>query len=439
MVNIEKIRDLIEKYKPEIEENFSRLVTIPSVKNIDSSPYPFGENINNCLEEALKIGRELGFYTKNVDGYAGVLSLFKEEINKGYMGIFGHLDVVSAGSGWSYPPFKLTKMDKRYYGRGVLDNKGPLLSTIYAVKILKDLGVNFKNNIKIIMGTDEESGMSDMVYFLKKETAPIFGFTPDCKFPVVYGENGIIRLKIFFPREENKNISLEKIEGEFSRAYIPDKAILKVISDKNFNSIVGEGKRAPSNNPYLGENAIISAMNNIPNSILENIDYKNGIKKILRYFSDVYGEALEINYQKSESERVLLSFYDLKVEENFLVASISIRYPVDCSGEEIIEKIKDKLKEKIEIEAHMAKVLHNPNSKIVKDLSKGYFEVTKLDSTPVTTTGGTYARKVPNIVAFGPSFPGEKGIAHNKDEYMDIDSFFKLIEIYALSIYYINK
>ena len=67
---------------------------------------------------------------------------------------------------------------------------------------------------------------------------------------------------------------------------------------KNFNSIVGEGKRAPSNNPYLGENAIISAMNNIPNSILENIDYKNGIKKILRYFSDVYGEALEINYQK---------------------------------------------------------------------------------------------------------------------------------------------
>lgn len=145
MVNIEKIRDLIEKYKPEIEENFSRLVTIPSVKNIDSSPYPFGENINNCLEEALKIGRELGFYTKNVDGYAGVLSLFKEERNKGYMGIFGHLDVVPAGSGWSYPPFKLTKMDKRYYGRGVLDNKGPLLSTIYAVKILKDLGVNFKN------------------------------------------------------------------------------------------------------------------------------------------------------------------------------------------------------------------------------------------------------------------------------------------------------
>ena len=72
MVNIEKIRDLIEKYKPEIEENFSRLVTIPSVKNIDSSPYPFGENINNCLEEALKIGRELGFYTKIIDGYAGV-------------------------------------------------------------------------------------------------------------------------------------------------------------------------------------------------------------------------------------------------------------------------------------------------------------------------------------------------------------------------------
>lgn len=439
MVNIEQIDKLIEKYKLEIENNLARLIAIPSVKSTDSSEYPYGKEVNNCLEEALKIGNELGFYTKNVDGYAGILSLSKDEDKKGYMGIFGHLDVVPDGDGWNYPPFKLTKENGRYYGRGILDNKGSLLSTIYAVKILKDLKLNFKNNIKIVLGTDEESGMSDMVYFLQKESAPIFGFTPDCKFPVVYGENGIIRLNIAFNRENNKNISLENIEGKFSKAYIPDKATLKLKSANETIDINGNGKRAPSNNPYLGENAIISALNNIPEEILKNLDYGLSIKKILKYFSDVYGNNLGINYQKSESERVLVSFYDLKINNNNLVASISIRYPVDCDGDKIIEKIENKLNEKINIEAHMSKVLHNPNSPAIKALSKGYFEITKLDSTPVTTTGGTYARKVPNIVAFGPSFPGEKGIAHNKDEYMDIDSFFKLIKIYALSIYYMNE
>lgn len=435
MINT-KIDELIEKYKPEIETNLSRLIAIPSIKSNDSTKYPYGEDINRCLEEALKIGDELGFYTKNIDGYAGVLSLMKEEDKKGYMGIFGHLDVVPAGSGWNYPPFELTKDNGRYYGRGILDNKGSLLSTIYAVKILKDLKINFKSNIKIVMGTDEESGMSDMAYFLKKETAPIFGFTPDCKFPVVYGENGIIRLNITLKKEETKKITLEEIEGEFSRAYIPDKTILKLKSAEKSFSIVGEGKRAPSNNPYLGKNSIISALNNIPKDTLENLDYGNSIKKILKYLSDVYGNILKINYQKSESEKVLVSFYDLKIKDNNLIASLSIRYPVDCDGNTIIQKIKYELDEEINIEAHMPKVLHNPNSQEIKALSKGYFEVSGLDSNPVTTTGGTYARKVPNIIAFGPSFPGEKGIAHNKDEYMDIESFFKLIKIYALSIYY---
>lgn len=439
MINIEKINALIEEYKPEIEKNLSRLIAIPSIKTIDSSNYPYGQNINDCLKEALKIGSELGFYSKNIDGYAGILSLMNDEEKKKYIGIFGHLDIVPEGSGWSYPPYKLTKTEDKFYGRGILDNKGSLLSTIYAVKILKDLGVNFKENIKIVMGTDEESGMSDMAYFLKKEPAPIFGFTPDCKFPVVYGENGIIRLNVIFPEEINKNISLEKIDGEFSKAFIPDNAVLTIKSAEKLRTIVGTGKCAPSNNPYLGKNAIISALNNIPKDLLNDLNFELAIKKILKYFSDVYGENLGINYQKSENERVLVSFYDLKIIETNLIASLSIRYPVDCDGEKILNQIKNSLETEVNVEAHMPKVLHNPNSKVIKAMSKGYFEVTGLDATPVTTTGGTYARKVPNIVAFGPSFPGEKGIAHNKDEYMDIDSFYKLIKIYAISIYYMNE
>lgn len=434
MVNLKEIDRKIEELKSEIEKDFAQLISFKSVKSEPIPNFPFGKGIGLCLEEALQIGKRLGFETKNIDGYAGILSLGENDSDE-YIGIFGHLDVVPEGSGWDSNPYELTKKDGRFYGRGVLDNKGPLLSTIYATKILKDLGVEFTKNIKIVMGTDEESGMSDIPYFLSKENAPTMGFTPDCKFPVVYGENGVLRLKVVYEKEESFSSELEKVEGEFSRASIPDYAKLILKNSANLE-IVGSGKRAPANNPYLGENAIINALKNIPTEILEKLDFKIGVEEILKYLTDVYGVELGVNYKNKETGEVLVSFYNLQVVENKMEVFLSIRYPVDCDGDKIVETLKEKMSGEVTVEAHMAKVVFDKKLKMIEAMSKGYLEVTGLDSEPVTTTGGTYARKVPNIVAFGPSFPGEKGIAHNKNEYMDVDSFYKLIKIYALSIYY---
>jgi hypothetical protein len=103
--------------------------------------------------------------------------------------------------------------------------------------------------------------------------------------------------------------------------------------------------------------------------------------------------------------------------------------------------VKPKASENIEVE-----LLHNYNAVrfekdcfMVKSLQEAYEEITGLDGTPVTTTGGTYAKAMPNIVPFGPSFPGQKGIAHNPNEYMDISDIVLNAKIYAQALYRLAK
>lgn len=74
---------------------------------------------------------------------------------------------------------------------------------------------------------------------------------------------------------------------------------------------------------------------------------------------------------------------------------------------------------------------------MVRSLQNAYELVTGLDGTPVTTTGGTYAKLMPNIVPFGPSFPGQKGIGHLPNEWMKVEDLISNAKIYGLGIYYL--
>ena len=87
---------------------------------------------------------------------------------------------------------------------------------------------------------------------------------------------------------------------------------------------------------------------------------------------------------------------------------------------------------------HYFPVKFEKDCPMVSLLSKAYEQITQLDGTPVTTTGGTYAKLMPHIVPFGPSFPGQKGIGHQPNEWMKIEDLIKNAKIYALGIYYLG-
>lgn len=155
---------------------------------------PYGKACRNALDAMLEIGKRDGFVTYDEHGYAGHIDIGDQEES---FGILGHLDVVPVNEvGWNSDPFKVVQVNDKLYGRGVADDKGPLLAGYYAAKIIHDLNLPVKKKIRVIFGCDEERGSSCVAHYFQNNPFPSMGFTPDAEFPVVYGEKGIVRFDI---------------------------------------------------------------------------------------------------------------------------------------------------------------------------------------------------------------------------------------------------
>ena len=148
--------------------------------------------LKRALEWTLALGEKFGFNVKNVEGYAGHIEMGSGEL----LGILGHIDVVPEGDGWCVPPYSATIKDGKIFGRGALDDKGPTLTALFAMKAIKDAQIPLNMKVRLIIGTDEESGWADMDYYFSKEEVPQIGFAPDAEFPVIHAEKGILHLEL---------------------------------------------------------------------------------------------------------------------------------------------------------------------------------------------------------------------------------------------------
>ena len=367
----QEILTKVEALSDEMIDGILEVVKIDSVEAEAKPGKPFGEGVAKALETALTIAERLGFATKNIDGYMGYAQYGEGE---DYIGVVGHLDVVPVGDGWNQPPFSgYVDEHGRIFSRGILDNKGPIMSCLYALYAIKELHIELAKPVRIIFGTDEESGFEDLHYYLSKEKPPVMGWTPDCKYPVVYGERG--------------------------------RAIVNITA----------------NQEYLQE--FFAFVN--------------------EYFLDSKdnGERLGINYEDQEYGVMQIRNYQLTSSEKTVGFKVTLSYPAIASIDQIMNQIKTKTSEHLEVslEHNYDPVRFEKDCFMVKSLQEAYEEVTGLDGTPVTTTGGTYAKAMPNIVPFGPSFPGQKGIGHNPNEWMDVKDLITNAKIYALGIYKLAK
>ena len=191
------MEDIILKKVDDIAEQMIKsIIEIVKIDSVETAPLenaPFGSGVKAALDATLDLAASLGFVTTNIDNYIGYASYGE---SKNYICAIGHLDVVPVGTGWKQPPFSGYVEDGVIYSRGILDNKGPILSCLFALYALKELKLELAHEIRIIFGCDEESGYEDLKYYLSKERPPLMGFTPDCKYPVVYGERGRAIIKI---------------------------------------------------------------------------------------------------------------------------------------------------------------------------------------------------------------------------------------------------
>ena len=88
---------------------------------------------------------------------------------------------------------------------------------------------------------------------------------------------------------------------------------------------------------------------------------------------------------------------------------------------------------------HAAAIYMPPESELIRRLSKVYEEQTGEKAELKSIGGGTYAKSMPNLVAFGPIFPGDEVREHKPDEYMEIERVLQNAEIIATAMYELAK
>ncbi len=457
MVNFQPLADA--SYK-EFKHDLERLVAVESVRDIEHAGpgAPFGPKVKEALETLLDIARRDGFETKNYDGYAGLITLGDGEES---VGILGHLDVVPLGKGWQHDPLKLSEENGYLFGRGVLDDKGPLLAGYYALKLVRDAGIPLKRKVMLIAGTDEESGMGGIKEYVKTGPIPTMGFTPDADFPVIYGEKGNLHITL----DSDAPTIIESFEaGERPNVVIAQaKAVLntdKFDSDSfdfflRLNGLKGhgelkdgkvhlfvEGKAAHGSVPYLGVNAAVHLLNYIGQA------YDDSLAKDLYFLlQDWKGTPENIDINGVYMGFLTLNPGILTIKDGHTHVLIDIRYPNDTTPEKVLKGFEEacfSLETPIfpAIESSGKPLFVDPNSDLVKNLMASYATYSGDTFSPaITIGGGTYAKMFDNFVAFGPEKPWEKppkdmkiGGCHEADEGISKKALLEAIAIYADAI-----
>lgn len=197
---------MFQKYILENKQNIigslCDMITYPSVSEENfNSHFPFGKDCSDCLKYFLNLANSLGFRTKNIDGYCGYAE-FGE--GKELIGIVGHLDVVPAiEEDWTYLPFTPTIANGRIYGRGTIDDKGPVIASLYAMKAvmeyIKDNNITLNKRIRLIVGLNEEKNCKCIEHYKQTEEIPTISFSPDSDFPCIYAEKSVISIMLKEP------------------------------------------------------------------------------------------------------------------------------------------------------------------------------------------------------------------------------------------------
>ena len=465
-MNYEKLDRLVDSYRDELIANIQKWVSVPSVQGAPAGDNaPFGAEVRRMLDMALQDARDFGFEVRDVDGYAGDVSYGSGPET---MGMLCHLDVVPAGDGWTHDPWGGEIENGRLFGRGATDDKGPALCALYALRAVKEAGIPLKDGVRLILGCDEETGMSDMRYYAGKYEMPDYGFSPDAEFPVINIEKGGMNLLLskvtggedgaaipvfslyagerpnVVPAEARAVIGLGAMRlqdladrlADIEAAHEDFKLACAETTD-NRAEIIATGVNAHGAMPHLGINAAGMLL-----IALKELGAGGGSKEAIAMLADVVGmettgEKLGIACADELSGALTCNLGILRYDGNEISAHLDCRYPI-C-GDEV--KMLGSAVKAVSPAGMSVKLIgsHEPlhvpaEHKIVRGLLKVYHDVTGLETYTIAIGGGTYSRMMPNTVAFGVCFPGDMDVCHIADEYIDINNLMLGVKIFAHAI-----
>ena len=448
----EQLNEAVAALRPEMVAALQRLVRKQSVEAPELPGKPFGEAVDACYTEALTLCQELGFETTDLDRYIGWC-----EIGSGdeMVAVLGHLDVVPEGEGWHHPPYGAEIVDNKLYGRGSIDDKGPVVASLFALKAIRDLGIPLDRRVRLLFGLNEETNDRDVFYYREHGgEIPVLGFTPDGEYPLINGEKGILNESYAVTLHQTGAWKLKAVKGGVAGNVVPDYACAELEAPADAvwpeaehvtcTAVPGGwkvevvGVSAHGSHPEKGENAIGRLALYLDCLPLEG-DAKNAIHFLAEKFGmDPFGEQLlGHRLEDALSGPMSCNLGLIEGDESRLWVKLNYRYPVTKTVDDCEPAVKAAFEAAdwaLDQSVHKMKLYYPDTAPLVQALLETYREATGDTAAPKCIGGGTYAKMLPNVVAFGPMFDGDPVTEHQPDEFMDLDRLVQNAQIIAQAV-----
>jgi len=433
------VKAAIELNFPQFQKDLARLVAANSKNAPASGNAPFGEGVQLALETILDIAKGFGFQTTiDPEGYYGYADIGAGEE---MLGVLGHVDVVPADDpeSWDTPPFTLTEKDGLLYGRGVTDDKGPMLASLYALKLMLDKGAALNKRVRFIFCTDEESLWRGVKKYIEREELPAYGFTPDSSFPLIYAEKGLVEYTLSAedpdPVDFRGGSAYNAVADKASVPYTDEIAramdSLGYEYEKVEGRLVAKGRATHAMVPETGVNAIVR----LAEALVKSGKKDSMLRFLVEMGNDPFGEKIFGEVADAVSGKLKFNVGLLDFKPGLQTVGIDIRFPVTYEKEKVDRALEEAGRPygvRVEQFDYLPSVYFDVNKPLVKLLMRAYQEVMgDMTSEPISSGGATFARSMDNIIAFGALLPGRAKTEHQPNEYGIIADLKVAMEIYV--------
>ena len=464
--NIDSVADYaVNTYQNAQVHTLTNLVAFPTV-NKDSISAPQNPDFINFKSVLKMKAAELGFDYQDL-GYTVLIGMGKQADK---VTVVTHGDVQPANaSKWKQSPFIIdTSEPGKLVGRGTEDDKGAIATALYAMKAIKDKGIELDNRIELMIYLAEESDWGPLTEFMKTYEQPKYAVTIDASYPVVVAEKGwSLIAPTFNATSKQTGVYVSDVAGGAFKSQIPEDASLvlhnaseslvdslkakaKTLSDVEFSfkeqgeglKITVKGMSAHSSEPESGVNAIAHLSELFKDVALENNSDGQLIKFVNQLIGlDIHGKQFgDIAYEHEFMGPMSVAPTVIERNGNALTLAINARRPVGKDESVLKQQINSAINEwetannvtltKVETIIGTPMLLDNaPHAQKLLDIFKHFTGDEQADF--VSIGGGTNAKLFDNAVSFGPSMPGKRYTGHSEHEFITLEQLELNLRMYT--------
>ena len=458
-----RIETWMDAHRGELIEDLMALCRVRSVSGPAAEGAPYGPGPREAMEAAMVMCAGYGLAVENHGDR--VMTADMGRLDRPLLDILAHLDVVGPGDGWDTDPFEpVVKPDGYIYGRGVADDKGGAVAAMYALRCIQELGLPLAGRCRLILGTDEESGSTDVAYYYDRVEPAAHTFTPDADFPVCNAEKGFYRLRFHKSwAAESAVPRVASLNGGFRMNVVPGQASAEIIGMDPLSLMAGamplcaelgttcqveetpEGakltviaKACHAAQPEMGVNAntaLLRVLSELPLADCASTRAIQELNKLLPH-GDWLGKALGIAQEDEVTGPLTCSFTQIDFAATGLEGTCDCRVPV-CATAENCKDVADGKLTALGYEALGVMVPPHyipADGDFIRTLNRCYETYSGNKGGCYSMGGGTYVHDVPGGVAFGVTMPGEDTHLHGANERIPVEDLITAAKIYAQAI-----